>query len=461
MTTPTAAGSVRRWSLRARMTLWFAVTSASLVMVLAALSILVIRRSIEHQLQSLFTRAFGELESHLPPGELTPADFDAILADVQLQYGRNPMALRVWKGTSDELFGEFGALEMLGRVDAPLGRDLASESFGQSLRWRTYSSDRGFELGMLLDGDHQLARARSYTSKALAFIPISALLATIASMLLGRRIARMLDRIAAGVRDIRDPSEAEAFYVADLPDEVRPVADALREMLDHIHEEADAARFMTSGLAHELRSPIQNLIGETQVALLKERDGAEYRQVLESLHEEMRELARAVDNLVTLCATGDGARSRGSERFDLGEEASLRLERERNQAQRKGVQFALSLEGDLELTGNREALLLAVGNVATNAIQWTNAGGRVRIAFEGRASEVLITVEDEGPGIPAEQREEVFLPFKRTTTVAGGRRQGYGLGLALTRRAIDAHGGQIEIDSAQGGGARVRITLPR
>ncbi len=449
----------RRWSLRSRMTLWFALTTSSLVMLLAIVSIWVVRRSTERELRALWVEEFEEFEANLSVRDPTRATFEEIAQDLQRKHPQNALAWRVWKDGAEEPWGEFGTVGLFDRVDAPATRELPAGSFDKALRWRTRAIDDGLELGLLLDAERQLSRAKTFTSMAIAFIPISGLIATIAGAVLGRRISRMLQHIAAGFRGIRNPTDQVAVDVAGAPDEVRWVADSLREMLDNIREEADAARFMTSGLAHELRSPIQNLICATQVALLKDRDADRYRQVLEGQHDELRELARAVDNLVTLCATGE-THSRGGERFDLGSEAALRLERERSQARRKGVEVELALDGDLELTGDREALLLAIGNVAANAIQWTNAGGTVSIAFEGRESDVHITVEDEGPGIPKELREEVFLPFKRSPTVPG-RRQGYGLGLALASRAVASHGGRIDIDEADRGGARVCITLQR
>jgi signal transduction histidine kinase len=155
-------------------------------------------------------------------------------------------------------------------------------------------------------------------------------------------------------------------------------------------------------MAHELRAPIQNLVGATEVALLSRREADSYRRVLESNLDELRELGDAIDNLMTICAPQSlGAHTPVSEDFDLVEEARLRLERD-----------------------------------------------------------IVILVDDDGPGVPVEQREKIFDPFYRGPS-AHGRRVGYGLGLAMVKDAADHHAGSVAVESSPSGGARFRLTLPR
>jgi two-component system heavy metal sensor histidine kinase CusS len=244
------------------------------------------------------------------------------------------------------------------------------------------------------------------------------------------------------------------------PTEIAAIADALSEMLGKVRRETDQARIFTAGLAHELRSPVQNLVGETEVALLRERDAETYRKVLASHLEELRSLGDAIDNLVTICSAGDKGRRRPRELIDLGEESRIRLARERAQGARHQVQLELGIEGDTRLWGDREALLRAIRNLVANAIQWSPPGSKVVARVRGLPHEVEVLVEDAGPGIPPELRERIFEPFFRGPQAAG-RRIGYGLGLALARMAVDEHAGKIEVGEAAMGGARFRVLLPR
>jgi two-component system heavy metal sensor histidine kinase CusS len=241
----------------------------------------------------------------------------------------------------------------------------------------------------------------------------------------------------------------------ELPDEVRAVATALRETLGRIRAESERAQLMTAGLAHELRSPLQNLLGEAEVALMRPRDPAEYQRVLESQVEELRDLGRSIDNLVLLCAQEEPAEQ--AETFDLGDEAALRLDRD---SLRAGVRVELECDGDLEVRGDREALVLALRNLVGNAVTWSPPDGLVQVAITGTEREVRVTVDDQGPGIAPELGERVFEPFQRGPRAAD-RRVGFGLGLALARTAVVMHGGRIAAERSPAGGARVSFVLPR
>jgi signal transduction histidine kinase len=104
--------------------------------------------------------------------------------------------------------------------------------------------------------------------------------------------------------------------------------------------------------------------------------------------------------------------------------------------------------------------VLALRNLVSNAVGWSPEHGLVRVVLSGTERAVEVTVDDQGPGIPAEQLERIFEPFERGPQV-GNRRVGFGLGLALARRAVAMHGGQIYAERAPAGGARLRFVLPR
>jgi two-component system sensor histidine kinase MprB len=201
-------------------------------------------------------------------------------------------------------------------------------------------------------------------------------------------------------------------------------------------------------------------VGETEVALLTRGRDVGYRRVLESNLEDLRDLADAIDNLVTICSRRRVEAGAAFEDFDLAEEARIRLERERAQAERHGIELALAAHGDLRMRGDREAILRGLRNLAANAIQWSPTGGRVDVALEGQPERILVTVDDAGPGVPEELRAQVFAPFFRGPAI-NGQRIGYGLGLAIVRSAVDVHGGSVWIGSSPRGGARFRVELPR
>jgi two-component system heavy metal sensor histidine kinase CusS len=275
-----------------------------------------------------------------------------------------------------------------------------------------------------------------------------------------RRVSRLLHEVANTARSVRPLHEPVSLELREAPKEIRELVDALRETLQRIQHEAEETRVFTAGMAHELRSPVQNLVGETEVALIAPRDAETYRNVLASHLDELRRLGDAIDNLVTICSTNETRRTVEREDFDLAQEAEIRMRRERSLAQHHGLDLTLRVTGDTRIHGDREAILRALRNLVQNAIQWSPAGGRIDVEIAGLEREIAITVDDAGPGVPVDLRERIFEPFFRGPA-AQGRRIGYGLGLALTRAAAIDQGGEVRVEVSPLGGARMSLHLPK
>jgi two-component system heavy metal sensor histidine kinase CusS len=450
---------VKRWSLSRRMTLWFAGTSIGLIVAISCLSGWFVYESVNRELDALTLEELDEMGALFSSTDGTLDDFAGIVWHLELEHPANSLAWRVW--TADgELWGEFGRTELL-RSDVPSSRRIdRTHRPGGGQRWRTESLDSGQLVGLVVDGSTQIALLRRYGFYALILLALSGGVAWLVAFLLSHRLTSMLEDVAAGARTAGESGGALELELDELPDEIRDVAEALAETLKRIRSESERANLMTAGLAHELRSPIQNLLGEAEVALMRERSPGEYRAVLESQIEEFRDLSTVVDNLVTLCSTPEPISRAEAEAFDLGEETDLRLDRDRARSARRNVELRLERSGDLSIRGDRESLLLALNNVVSNAIEWSPPGGTVRIALHGEDDRVEAVVEDQGPGIPPEFRERAFEPFRKGPA-RSGRRVGYGLGLALARTAVEMHAGTIDVDDAPDGGARLRIRLPR
>jgi len=447
---------MKRWSIAGRMTAWFAGTTASLILLTAGLSGWFLYQSVGRELDALAKEELDEARAMFLSSDRTPDEFREIAVDLAGEHPANPLAWRIWEANGD-VWLEAGRTELLEQVQP--SRSVLDHTVrpGRGLRWRVEPIGER-RVGVILDGSVQTALLRRYGVFSMVLAAVSSLLAWLVAATLARRTARMLRLVADRTRLIREPRERIAFDGADLPEEVGDIVDALVEMLEKIRTEAERADLMTAGLAHELRSPIQNLMGEADVALLRERDAGEYRRVIESQLEELHELGRAVDNLVTLCSRREPGDPR--EPFDLGAEAELRMGEGDVVPARRGVRVQLDCSGDLRLFGDREALLLALRNLVSNGVEWSPDGGLVQVSVNGRGDEVEITVRDEGPGIPEEARERVFEPFEQGPS-KHGRRVGFGLGLALARAAVETQGGSIRIADADGGGALLHVVLPR
>jgi two-component system heavy metal sensor histidine kinase CusS len=384
-------------------------------------------------------------------------EFDELARELSDMHPTNPMSWSLWRTRSGELLREFATPGFARSGDVPLVS--GNRHFASGLSWTARPLSDELSVGVLIDGSDQLRLRDRYLLFATLLLVLSIVVAFLSSAWLGGVVARLLHGAAEGVRAAQLAPGDAVDAGPGAPEEVREVALALQQTLQSIRREVEGSQLLTSGLAHELRSPIQNLLGEAEVALLRERSSDEYRRLLESQIEELRDLARAVDNLVTLCAAGESRRSGGKERFDLHSELPLRLSRETALAARRNVRMELLAEGPLALEGDREAILLALRNVVTNAIDWSGEGGAVRVSLQGKDGRLAIDVDDSGPGVAPEERELIFKPFRHGATPAR-RRSGYGLGLALARTAVEAHGGTIEVGHSPLGGARFPIVRP-
>ncbi len=443
------------WSLRARMLKLLVLLTIGIVLLPSILAAWFIQRSIDREVAALTIEELTEMQMHFASSERTPEAVTAIAAKLQEEHPGNSMAWRFWDLETREVWGDFGRSSLFADLELRSEPRRTTLEPAPALRWRVDDIDDDYRIGLLIDSKAQLdLLARYHWIVALA----SGACALFAGALFSQRVSDMLSNVARSVRD-RDRPEIAPERA---PDEIREVADAFEETLERIRHETERSQLLTAGLAHELRSPIQVLLGESEVALMRERSNERYRELLESHRDELRELARAVDNLVTLCARDENRSSATLEIFDLAEEAKLRFEREVQRARRQEVELELHLDGPQPIRGDREALLLVLSNVVTNAIQWSPRGAKVEARLEGDPQEISFTVEDLGPGIPPQERERIFEPFYRGPA-ARGRRTGFGLGLALTLTAIQEHGGEIRIEDRPDGrrGTHIQVILPR
>jgi signal transduction histidine kinase len=470
---PEGARPARPWSLARRLTTLFLISTSLFVVAISATSAWFLERSFDAEVDSLAKEELDEMQGRLerdapPPESTMPKEeieghwattekvktWVQSLADLHLECR---FAWRIWRpGAKDDApaWADFGETEKLLTAGVPALWPAAPRGrLAHGRLWqRMVTAPSGWRILLVIDASALYRPLREFLTYALVLILASMGVALVYSRFFFVRVSALLGRVASRAREVRSLDEPLAIEVAHAPSEIAAIADALSEMLEKVRRETTQARIFTAGLAHELRSPVQNLVGE--------RDAETYRKVLASHLEELRSLGDAIDNLVTICSAGEAGRTYPRELIDLGEESQIRLARERAQGARHRVRFDLSVEGDTRIWGDREALLRAIRNLVANAIQWSPPNSKVEARVRGLPQELEILVDDAGPGVPPELRQRIFEPFFRGPQ-ATGRRIGYGLGLALTRMAVDEHGGSIEVGVSPLGGARFHMRLPR
>ena len=250
------------------------------------------------------------------------------------------------------------------------------------------------------------------------------------------------------------PRELKHLDATSVPAEVKPLVEALNLLFDVLAEAARSQRRFVADTAHQLRTPITGLLGNLEL-LMKEPLAASLAPRLQGLHVGMENLARSANQLLAL-ARADPATS-FAEQFDTvdlkalaGRIVESNVDRALNAGQDLGV------EADpVAVRGNVRLLEDLLGNLVDNAIHYTPPGGHVTVRAGLRDGRPFLEVEDDGPGIPEDQRARVCERFYRMPGSVG---HGCGLGLAIVAEIAEAHGAQLSLDSgAQNSGTRARV----
>ena len=241
----------------------------------------------------------------------------------------------------------------------------------------------------------------------------------------------------------------ERMPVQAVPVEMADLAQELNRMLDRLQEDFQRLTDFASDLAHELRTPISNLLTQTQVALATRRDAATYRDILASNAEEFERLARMVSDMLFLAKTERGVDLPHKERFSARQDALALLEFYEAVAEEKRIQ--LQLEGDGEVEGDRLMFRRAVSNLLSNALRYTPEAGDITIRITSTAQTTTVAVENAGADIDAKTLHRLFDRFYRAdASRAHPDSDGSGLGLAITRAIAEAHGGSVTATSGHG-----------
>ncbi len=266
-----------------------------------------------------------------------------------------------------------------------------------------------------------------------------------------RELADMTQGISANRLGDRLPPES-------VPTELVDLAIAFNDMLARLEGSFRRLSDFSSDLAHELRTPISNLMTQTQVAISKARSADQYREVLYSNLEEYERLARMIADMLFLAKADNGLIVPSSEMVDLATEVRELFGFYEAFAEEQGVSLVLAGAGVIR--GDRLMIRRALSNLLSNAIRHTPRDGSVKVLIDQRKSgETQLTVDNPGEDIEPEHLPRLFDRFYRVDRSRQKASEGAGLGLAITKSIVDAHKGTIQAFSSNGS-TRFAITFP-
>jgi two-component system, OmpR family, heavy metal sensor histidine kinase CusS len=278
---------------------------------------------------------------------------------------------------------------------------------------------------------------------------------------IARRGIRPVREMATTARHITSSNLHERIQPEGYPFELASLAATFNEMLDRLEESFERISKFSADIAHDLRTPVNNIRGEAEVALARARTVDEYRDVLGSCLEEGVRLSDLIGDLLFLARAESPLAHLHRENINVGELLSGIREYYEAPAADRGVSLSTAVpNGPVMAQLDRNLLQRAVGNLVSNALAHTPPGKSVVLGASIEQEGVRIEVSDAGDGIPAEALPKVFDRFFRVDESRSQASGGTGLGLAIVQSIMLLHGGKVEIASKVGQGTQVTLRVP-
>jgi two-component system heavy metal sensor histidine kinase CusS len=297
-----------------------------------------------------------------------------------------------------------------------------------------------------IDVMHHLAFMQSFVQTLWLFVAGAAALSGILGWAAVRRGLLPLRTMREQAQVVTAQQLNRRVQMDSVPIELAELAQSLNDMLARLEEAFDRLSDFSSDIAHELRTPVSNLMTETQVALTRARTADEYRSILESNAEELDHMARMISDMLLLAKAENSLEAANCTTLSLASEVSALFDYYDAVAEEKGLH--LTLEGDASVSADRLMLRRAIGNVLSNAIRHSAPNTTLRVQISSNEDQISLSLENTGDLIPPEYLDRIFDRFFRVDS-ARQRSDGTGLGLAIAKSIIGAHGGVIYATSSE------------
>ena len=446
--------TVQARSLRRRLLLRVALATLLIYVLAAALTYRQARHEVQELMDGQMTKAARLLLVQAGSDSRHLANLaDSMAALRGLKSRRNEMALEFQIGSTDG--------RLLSRSKhapgSPLGGALGYANIEHNGRpWRSLTLETP-------DGSYRVQVAQSIrqrNTEALEIatktvLPLGVLLPLLIILIYYsvRRGLKPLDDLADDVAT-RSPENLSLLAPATAPLEAQPLVRALNRLLGRLSATLDNERRFTADAAHELRTPLAALKVQAQVAMAT-RDPVEHQHALGKVLASADRATRLVEQLLRLARLDPVVRLPDPQPVNLANLAEMAVEdAQATAATRQQTLTLLTPEPALEINGDRDLLGAALRNLIDNALRYAPEQGRITVSAAVEHGAPLLTVSDNGPGVPAEELPRLVERFYRGRDVTA---EGSGLGLAIVNRIAELHGARLEIENLADGGFAARL----
>ncbi|MGR4043476.1 heavy metal sensor histidine kinase [Pseudomonas sp. 910_21] len=456
-------------SLSMRLGLTVSLMGAALVLLLATLAYL----ALSHELGNLARKGLeSKLEQiqHSLTSDLKSSDLAARPHSLlDLVMGHDNLQLNIL--SSDPQAEPL--LNVGGMAQQPLPQALRESTAEGYLDWRDnrgnqlLSATRPMNLRngeqvrvvLSLDRSNDQALLSAYLRSTVIALPLLLLLIGIGAWWLVQRGLLPLQQFTRVAAKVTTQDLTHRLNLDKLPRELAELGQGINVMLHRLDGGVQRLSQFSDDLAHELRSPISNLMGKAQVTLSRERPPEEYKAVLEASIEELERVTRIVADMLFLAQVSQPASQARFARVSLAEEALRVMDLFALSAEDR--QLKLELRGDTWVLGDRLMIQRAISNLLSNAIRHCPDRGRIDLRIERQLQSVSLAVSNPGPGIAACHLPHLFERFYRVDSSRTRAEGGTGLGLAIVRSIMNLHQGRTEVDSVPDSLTEFRLVFPK
>ncbi|GGM29426.1 two-component sensor histidine kinase [Paraliobacillus quinghaiensis] len=289
---------------------------------------------------------------------------------------------------------------------------------------------------------------------------VTVILSIVFSLLFSKRLTSGFKKLINGVVELRNHQWRTRVPVEELTEEMRPLGDSFNQLAESLSKEEILRKQFTANFAHELRTPLATL--RSHIEAFQDGIWEPDSKRLEQCHEELMRLVRLVNELEKLIAAENPQIKLDKTKLETGKIVSFIKEQFNPLFMKKGVELEVQVNEEPQwFLGDRDKIIQILTNIVNNALQYTPQGNKVSIHVEEKGDQITFIVQDEGEGISEEDLPLLFQRFYRGDKSRDRKTGGSGIGLSIVKALVEAHQGEIKIESQLNVGTTIKVQLPK
>lgn len=330
--------------------------------------------------------------------------------------------------------------------------------------YHTYDNGQGIWVRGIYALDDATDTLTALRQLMVVILPLVLLLAIFAGHRITKRAFEPVTRITEGANSIQHGGDlSKRLPQGEKKDELYDLIDTLNSMISRLEEAFQSEKEFTSDVSHELKTPLAVTLAECEYILKEERSGEEYRESLETIEKQTRRTMSMIQQLLQISRTIQKDSQIEKESFDLSILAEGLVEEISYVAGEQGITVRGDIEPGIEITADETLIMRVMMNLLTNAMKYRRniADSWIEMRLQTAGDFVEIIVSDNGIGIAEKDLNQIFKKFYKVDKSRTRSGESFGLGLAMVKWIVEAHDGNVMVESKLGEGSKFTVLLPR